>query len=76
MESNIILENPQTLQFTSECIKSTDQFLQSVYHNICTGTTNVVPLGFWDLILNITVGLVPLALVGIIGALVLTVMRY
>ena len=43
-----IIENPQTIQLTEECIKGTYRFSETLYHNICTGVQYVVPYGFWD----------------------------
>jgi hypothetical protein len=45
---NMNLENPQTLQFTAECIKEAYRLTEQEIHNICTGVVNYVPYGFWD----------------------------
>ena len=45
---NIELQNPQTLQFTAECIKESYQLTERVIYNICTGVQSTVPYGFWD----------------------------
>jgi len=44
----------------SDCIKSKNDFTQTTYYNICTGTTSVVPLGGMDMLE--TFGALPLLL--------------
>jgi len=46
------IENPQTLQMTSECIKEAYRFTHREVINVCTGATSNVPNGFWDYMVN------------------------
>lgn len=42
--------NPQQFQNVGECIKSTEQYAQRIYQNVCDGTSYVVANGFWNYI--------------------------
>lgn len=50
------MENPQIIQFTSECIKGTYNIFETIYHNICTDSTSVVANGFLDFFFFIALG--------------------
>ena len=42
------IDNPQQFQNVGECIKTTEYYSQTVYQNVCDGTSYVVQNGFWD----------------------------
>jgi len=43
-------------QTLAQCLKSTTRFGETVYHNICTGGTNIIPWGSadWALVIILT----------------------
>ncbi len=45
---------------SADCIKSSQQYVQMKYYNICNGQTTVVPMGLGDY-----VGIIPLTLLSI-----------
>lgn len=60
--------------FTIECVKATSKFGETIYHNICTGGTSVVPWGNADWALAIVVGgLLGSVVIGILFALLAVV---
>lgn len=46
--NNKIIDNPQQLQYTEECIKATSGWEGTTYINICDGTRTYVPNGSMD----------------------------
>jgi len=42
-----------SLNLLQECLKETNRFSETIYTNICDGTTHSIPSGFWDYVLNI-----------------------
>jgi len=45
---NTIIANPQQIQTVSNCLKTTENFSQTIYQNVCDGTSYIVTNGFWD----------------------------
>lgn len=35
-----------------DCLKSTSNFTETTYHNICSGQIYSIPAGFWDITLQ------------------------
>lgn len=60
-----------TLNATLECIKETTTFSERIITNVCTGQVTVLPIGFWEVVLLGTVGIILLGIV-----LMMTAMCY
>ena len=58
-----IIDNPQNIQSTDECIKSATYLTETKYYNICTGEEHSVPIGTGDYLCYGSIGLIFIVIV-------------
>ena len=64
------VENPQQFQNVGECIKTTEHFSNTVYQNVCDGTSYIVQNGFWDYCGLLLLASLGIAILGLFSAMI------
>ena len=64
------------LNATLDCIKETTTFATRVITNVCTGQVTIIPIGFWQFVAFIGLGLLIVALAYIMFAMVNDMKNY